>query len=159
MALCVICSNPRESCDCGSFTEATSATAPSWQASRVGVQANETQLIDEVKPARRETLSAFITGVRSMGCMIEHPTGERDDYVNIRPPTGYDEYCVGVITRSTGRIQFRPPSSEFARSLGLTERFDHLGQDKVAINLDDERDVQAALAVTKAMLDARRATG
>lgn len=159
MTLCRDCHNPEESCECDQFAPMATSTEATWTPTRVGTPVDDDDLLRAVQDDRRPHVARFLESLRANGCSLERPTGKRDDYVNVRPPTGFDEYAICVITRSTGRIQFRPDSYSLAREIGRAEHFDALEADKAAINLDSKDHIDAAIAVAKAMLDARRGTG
>ena len=159
MALCRDCHNPVDSCECEEFSPSALPTQPKWAPTRVGAPVDLARLLDEVQADRRERLEEFLQRIRTMGCSVEHPTGRADNYVNVRPPTGIDEYRLCTITRSTGRLHFPNSSASHARRLSLSDRFDTFEDDEAAINLDEDADLDAAVRVAKAILDARRGTG
>ena len=79
--------------------------------------------------------------------------------MNVRVPNRFGPARLCAISRSTGRIEFHDESYPVAEQLGVGQRFDHLpAGDKAAITPRDTDDVEAILAVTRAVLAGRRAS-
>ena len=117
-------------------------------------------LLGDVRPERREQLSAFLKAVEALGCQAERPCGSRQDDINVRPAVNYGTTRLCSINRSTARIQFEADSYSIAESIGLGSKVTPLaGGDKAALDLETAEDVSTAVELAKAVLSSRRGLG
>lgn len=159
MPLCPVCFNPPANCECETPFEPTAdELGPSRPYSTaIAEREAEERLLREVDPNRRALLSEIIAGFIASEAWLETPPAEVPNYVNVRLPHRFGPARLCAISRSTGRIEFHDESYPVAEQLGVGQRFDHLpAGDKAAITPRDTDDVEAILAVSRAVLAGRR---
>lgn len=162
MALCPVCFNAPSYCECDppfvpSPGEGQSrGTRPKLSSQRE----SEERLLRDVTPAQHGLLRQILVGLAELGAWLETPPAEVPNYVNVRVPAAFGPARLCAITRSTGRIEFHDDSYPVADHLGLGDRFDRLAAgDKAAVTAGDRADVDAILAVARAVLASRRGSG
>ena len=158
--LCPNCFNSPENCECDPpFVAGTTQTLRSSERKTPSTpeSASIETVLDDVDPRRRAYLGRFLRELVALGCWIERPAAVRQNYVNVQPPRSFGVGRVCSVNRSTGRIEFQTDTYSIAESLGAAELFTFLAAGaKAALTPTDDRDVDAALSVARAVLGARR---
>ena len=100
----------------------------------------------------RSRIVKLLRAVEGLGCRVEIPDGQRDDYVNIRPPaTSRRTGRVASVHANSGSVEFQDGS--WTR-LFSPAGFRHLaGGDKAARTLDSDADLDAVIEAVVRELD------
>lgn len=113
------------------------------------------QIVRQLTPDHPYTV-AIIERLRGIGCVVERPQAQRQNYVNVRSRRSgrLQSPRLCTINRTTGRVEFQDGSFARAEQAGVAERFEFLAAGgKAALTPTSEADVDGVMRLAHAMLD------